>query len=51
MAFKSDKQALRSCLKLTCEYELHILPNTKVGAAKDHGKNYMQVKPPLDCHL
>ena len=30
--------ALGSYLKLTCEYELYILPNTKVSAAKDHGK-------------
>ena len=27
-------QALRSYLKLTYEYKLHILPNTKVSAAK-----------------
>ena len=43
ISFKLDKQALRSYLKLTCEYELHILPNTKVSAAKGHGKNYMEV--------
>ena len=44
--------ALRSYLKLNCEYELHILPNiTKVSAAKDHGKNYMKVRPPLVRHL
>ena len=49
-AFKSDKQALRSYLKLTCEYELHILPTTKVSAAKDHGKYYMKVGPPLVRH-
>ena len=42
---------LRSYLKLTCEYELHILPNTKVSAAKDHGKNYMKARPPLVRHL
>ena len=46
-AFKFDKQALRSYLKLTCEYELNILPNTKVSAAKDHGENYMKVRPLL----
>ena len=45
-AFKLDKKALRSYLKLTCEYELHILPNTKVSAAKDHGENYMKARPP-----
>ena len=50
-AFKLDKQALRSYLKLACEYELHILRNTKVSAAKDHGKNCMKVRPSLVPHL
>ena len=31
--------ALRSYLKIICEYELHSLPNKKVSSAKDHGKN------------
>ena len=31
--------ALRSYLKLICEYEFHNLPNKKVSDAKDHGKN------------
>ena len=44
-AFKLDEQAPRSYLKLTAEYELNILPNTKADAAKDHGKNYMKVRP------
>ena len=48
---KLDKQALRNYLKLTCEYELHILPNTKVSAAKDHGKNYMKVRQSVVRHL
>ena len=43
--------ALRSYLKLTCEYELHSLPNKKVSGTKDHGKNYIKVKPPLVRHL
>ena len=34
--------ALRSYLKLNCEYELHSLPNKKVSGAKDHGKNYIK---------
>ena len=51
MAFKLDKQALRSYLKLTCEYELHILTNTYVSVAKGHGKNYMKVRPSLARHL
>ena len=40
-AFKLDKQAPRSYLKLICKYELHILPNTKVSAVEDHGKTYI----------
>ena len=43
--------ALRSYLKLICEYELHTLPNKKVILAKDHGKNYIKVRPPLVRHL
>ena len=43
--------ALRSYLKLICEYELHSLPNKKVSGAKDHGKNYIKVRPPLIRHL
>ena len=43
--------ALRSYLKLSCEYELHSLPNKKVSGAKDHGKNYIKVRPPLVRHL
>ena len=43
--------AVRSYLKLICEYELHILPNTKVSAINDHGKNCMKVRPPLVRNL
>ena len=43
--------ALRSYLKLICEYELHSLPNKKVCSAKDHGKNYIKVRPPLVRHF
>ena len=46
-AFRLDKKALRSYLKLTCEDQPHTLPNRKVSAAKDHGKNYIKVRPPL----
>ena len=45
-----DMYALRSYLKLICEYELHSLPNKKVSGARDHGKNYMKVRPPLVSH-
>ena len=37
-ALKLGIQTLRSYVKIICEYEFHILPNRKVGAAKDHGK-------------
>ena len=43
--------ALRSYLKLICEYELHSLPNKKVSGTEDHGKNYIKVRPPLIRHL
>ena len=35
-ALKLAIQALRSYLKLPCEYEFHIIPNTKVSTARDH---------------
>ena len=37
--------------KLICEYELHSLPNEKVSGAKDHGKNYIKVRPCPLRHL
>ena len=43
--------ALRNYFKLISEYELHSLPNKNVSGAKDHGKNYIKVKPPLVRHL
>ena len=43
--------ALTSYLKLICEYELHILSNKKVNGAKDHGKNYIKVRPPPVRHF
>ena len=39
--------ALRGYLKVICEYQLHSLPNKKVSTAKDHGKNYIKVRPLL----
>ena len=51
MALKIDLHTLGSYLMLICEYELYILPNKKVNAAKDHGKNYMRDKSPLVRHL
>ena len=32
-ALKLGEQALKSYLKITCEFQLHILPNKKVSAA------------------
>ena len=50
-ALKLGVQALRSYLKVTCKYELYILPDTIISAAKDHSKNYMKVRPPMVCHI
>ena len=50
-ALISGVHALRSYLKLICEYELHSMPNQKVSGANDHGKNYIKVRPPLVHHL
>ena len=44
-------QALKFYLKLICEYELHISPNTNINTAKDHGDDYMKVGPPFVHHL
>ena len=46
MDLKLGIQALRSYLKLTCEYGRHILSNTNVSPVKDNGKNYMKVRAP-----
>ena len=46
-AFILGVHALRSYLKLVREYELHSLPTKKVSSAKDHGKNYIKVRPLL----
>ena len=50
-SLKLGIHVLRGYLRLTCEYELHILPNTKVSAAREHGKNYIKLRPSLICHL
>ena len=39
MRFKSNLDTHTEDLDLRCEYEPFI-PNTKIGAAKDYGKNY-----------
>ena len=51
MALRRGIEALGNYLKLNCEYKLHILLNTKVGTVKDHGKNYIKVRPLLVCYL
>ena len=51
MALISSVLALRSYLKLICEDELHSLPNEKVSDTKDHGKNYIKVRPSLVRHI
>ena len=50
-ALKLVTQALGFYLKIICEYELHISPNTKVNTAKDHGDDYMKVRPPFVHHI
>ena len=37
--------------EVNCKYEFYFLPNRKVTAEEDHGKNYMKDMPPLVCHL
>ena len=37
-------------MRLTCEYELDILSNTKGSLAKDQGENYMKLRPFMTCH-
>ena len=44
---RNHLEALRSNFRLTYENEFHTLPNTKVSTAKDHGENYMKIRPPL----
>ena len=34
-------------MELTYEYSPHDSPDTKVKAAKDHGKNHIKVRAPL----
>ena len=51
MALELATEALRSYLKLPCEYELYILSNTKVSTAKGHGENYMKVRLLLVRHI
>ena len=41
-ASKLGIQILRSYLKLSCEYEVHTISDTKVSAGKDHGENYIK---------
>ena len=44
-------QNLGTYMRLTCEYELHILSDTKVSPAKDHGEKYMKLRPLLTRHV
>ena len=37
-------------MRLTCEYELDISSSTKGSLAKDHGENYMKLRPFLTRH-
>ena len=51
IVFKLSIRALKKYLKLGYAHELQNLLNTKVSAAKDHGKNYMKVRLPLAHYL
>ena len=45
-------QNLGSYVRLTCgEYELDIVSTAKVSLAKDHGENYMKLRPFRVRHL
>ena len=50
-ALKLRMRAPRSYLKVTCEHELYMLPDTKISPAKDCSKHYMKVRLPLVRHL
>ena len=39
-------KGLKSYLRPAYEYELETFANTKVSTAKNHGENYMKVRPP-----
>ena len=47
---KLGTQNLGSYMRLTCEYDLDILSKTKGSLAKDHGENYMKLRPFLTHH-
>ena len=49
--FKSATQNLGSYMRITCEYELDNLSNTKGNIGKDHGENNMNPRPLLAHHL
>ena len=59
VAFEKNLKNIRKCpdkeimIKRSdiSEYELQILPDVKVSAARGHGKNYMKVKPLLISHF
>ena len=51
MRFKSNLETHTEHLDLRCEYEPYVLPNTKIGTAKDYGKNNTNNRPPVVRHL
>ena len=51
MRFKSNLETYTEHLDLRCEYEPHILPNIKIGTAKDYGKNYKNIRSSVVRHL
>ena len=51
MTLKSHAKTHKRLIDLYCEFELRNLTNTKIGATRDHGKNYKEVRLPLVHHL
>ena len=51
MTAKSHAKTHKSRIDLYCEFQIRNLPNTQLGAAKDHGKSYIKVRPPVVHHL
>ena len=50
-SLRSLTETYESNLKVTGEFKFHISLNKKVSIVKDHGKNYITVRPPLIRHL
>ena len=45
-SLESVSGTYKSNIKMIGEFEFHTSPNIKVSIAKDHGKNYITIRPP-----